>query len=46
MDLAWIDKAQHPMLDHKQIMLDSNLEKQLTQQVEVNKLFVIEWELV
>lgn len=46
MDLAWIGKAQHPMLDHKQIMLDSNLEKQLTQQIEEKKLFVIEWELV
>ena len=34
------------MLDHRQIMLESNLEKQLTRQIEVNKLFVIEWELV
>lgn len=46
MEQAWIGKAQHPMLDHKHIMLISSLEKQLTQQIEEKQLFVIEWELV
>jgi len=46
MDLAWIGKVQHPMLDHKHIMLDSNLEKQLTQKAVEKQLFTIEWRLV
>ena len=46
MALAWIGKAQHPMLDHMHIMLISNLEKQLMQQIGGKPLFVIEWELV
>ena len=46
MVLAWIGKAQHPMPDHMHIMLISNLEKQLMQQIEEKQLFFIEWELV
>lgn len=46
MELAWIDKAQHPVLYHKHSMLISNLEKQLMLHIEEKQLFVIEWELV
>jgi hypothetical protein len=46
MDLAWIGKAQHPMLDHMHILLISNLEQQFTQKAVEKQLFTIEWWLV
>lgn len=46
MDLAWIGNTQHPMPDHKRIMLISDLEQRLTQQIKEKQLFGIEWELV